>query len=91
MTFTSTLSRFGGSICRFHSVQNVQPRHRKLQAVEAAKKRGRASDARLMERAFRQVEARRKSGRAAKARYDGRLLASVMLSEKTDELEIAVK
>ena len=38
-------------------------------AVEAAKKRQRARDVGLMERAFRQVTARQKSGRAAKAKY----------------------
>lgn len=39
-------------------------------AVEAAKKRQRARDVGLMDRAFRQVTARQKSGRAAKARYN---------------------
>ncbi|CAM9251020.1 unnamed protein product [Scytosiphon promiscuus] len=46
----------------------LRDRHRKLMAVQAAKKRGRASDVRLMERAFRQVTARQTSGRATKAR-----------------------
>eukprot|EP00903_Cladosiphon_okamuranus_P008234 g7927.t1 len=43
-------------------------RHRRLVAVEAAKKRQRARDVALMERAFRQVTARQESGRAAKAK-----------------------
>ncbi|CAM9407149.1 unnamed protein product, partial [Ectocarpus sp. 6 AP-2014] len=46
----------------------LRTRHRRLLAVEAAKKRERARDAGLMRRAFRQADARQKAGRAAKAR-----------------------
>jgi len=54
---------------RLQNVSTKLERHRRLLAVEAAKKRERARDVGLMERALRQAAARKKSGMAAKARF----------------------
>lgn len=48
---------------------NDNVRYRRLMAVEAAKKRERARDMALMNRARRQVDSRQQSGKIVKARY----------------------
>eukprot|EP00752_Nemacystus_decipiens_P011953 g10598.t1 len=57
----------GGELMR-EGRSTLRQRHKRLVAVEAARKRQRARDVGLMERAFRQITARQKSGRTAKAR-----------------------